>query len=113
MLKILADYSLITITGSVTTDPENPSTADIYDAIDAAYTANSSLESWENALHLMEVENPVYFEAGGYVDFGADAPEGYPVAADLPALDVTQNEIDTITIVFSSPGDTPPAVTAR
>jgi len=113
VLKILADYSLITITGSVSIDPANPPTADIYDAIDAAYTANSSLESWENALYLMEVENPVYFEAGGYIDFGAEAPEGYPATGDLPALDVTQNEIDTLIIAFSSPGDTPPGLTAR
>lgn len=112
-LNVLVLLGHLTITGSVSAaDPENPTTDEIYEALEATYAAlpldSIYLELFENASYLMNVTNPVYFSAGGFVSFGDTVPEGFPAGIELPEMTVTQSEIDGLTIEFAFPGDTPP-----
>jgi hypothetical protein len=109
-LNVLSSLGYLTITGTVSNSPANPTTAAIYTAITAAYAAYPTNTDLENACYLMSVENPAYFTEAAYTSFGSTVPTGCFSAADLSSLTITQTDITGLSIGFTTAGDTPPAV---
>lgn len=91
------DYSA----GNINYTTETPSTTDFYNDLVTINNAYPDNEELENALYLMDVENPVYFQSGNYVDFGDTPPDsGYPAESELPSFDITKDTINNLVIEF-------------
>jgi hypothetical protein len=120
LIKILADLGYLTVSqGEVTQDPPNPTTNDIYDAIEQVYEDGviqdpDTEEDVENYLYLMSVYNPAFFDTQSYTGFGdgdyvPDDVDTYPDPASLPDLTFGKTDVDDLLIEFEGDID-PPAV---
>lgn len=109
LIDDLSTYSSYTFAGPYTNGASpNPSNADIKAALTEVYPLindPANKEELENYLYLMSVENPAYFQASTYVDFGTTVPAGYQDAAAVGFTEfaISQSAVEGLDISFRNP----------